>query len=118
MVILNPLYPPHQDPTRDPISGLSFRRRVDFPASTRFPEIAEETGGFGVGEKDKVFVAVGKSVEKAVNLLSWTLKRFGGEDICLLHVHQPSPLIPTLCKLSLSLSLIFFFVWIEFCFIL
>ncbi|XWS71693.1 hypothetical protein CRYUN_Cryun03dG0160600 [Craigia yunnanensis] len=96
MELLNPLHPPPQDPSRDPISGLSFRRQVDCPASTQFAEIAEETGGFAVGEKDKVFVAVGKSVEKAVNLLSWTLKRFGGKDICLLHVHQPSPLIPTL----------------------
>ncbi|KAK8262674.1 hypothetical protein V6Z12_D13G275000 [Gossypium hirsutum] len=86
------LNPPH----RDPIPGPSFRPRVDRPANTQFPESAEETGGFNAGEKDKVFIAVGKSVEKAVNLLQWTLKRFGGKHICLLHVHQPSPLIPTL----------------------
>ncbi|KAK6271975.1 PREDICTED: U-box domain-containing protein 33 [Theobroma cacao] len=96
MELLNPAHPPHQDPNRDPISGLSFRRQVDRPGSTQLPEIAEEAGGGGAGEKDKVFVAVGKSVEKAVNLLRWTLRRFGGKDICLLHVHQPSPLIPTL----------------------
>ena len=98
---LNLVDPPDQDPTLDPISGLSFSRRVDRPASTHLSEIAEEAGGGGAREKDKVFVAVGKSVEKAVNLLRWTLKRFGGKDICLLHVHQPSPLIPTLCKNSL-----------------
>ncbi|PPD94724.1 hypothetical protein GOBAR_DD08260 [Gossypium barbadense] len=67
------LNPPH----RDPIPGPSFRPRVDRPANTQFPESAEETGGFNAGEKDKVFIAVGKSVEKAVNLLQWTLKRFG-----------------------------------------
>ncbi|KAL4340773.1 hypothetical protein GQ457_08G001140 [Hibiscus cannabinus] len=93
MELLNPT---HQDPTREPISRPSFMRRVERPASTQFPELAEETGGFGAGEKDKVFVAVGRSVEKAVNLLHWTLSQFDGKDICLLHVHQPSPLIPTL----------------------
>ncbi|XVF05509.1 hypothetical protein REPUB_Repub05bG0178300 [Reevesia pubescens] len=92
MELLNPAHPPHQDPTRDPI----FRPQVDRPVSTQLPEIAEEVGGSGVGEEDKVFVAVGKSVEKTVNLLHWTLKRFGSKDICLLHVHQPSSLIPTL----------------------
>ncbi|XP_022732533.1 U-box domain-containing protein 33-like [Durio zibethinus] len=96
MELLNPAHLPHQDPTREPISGFSFSREVDRPASTRLSEIAEEAGGGGAGEKDKVFVAVGKSAEKAVNLILWTLGRFGGKDICLLHVHQPSPLIPTL----------------------
>ncbi|XWS53127.1 hypothetical protein CRYUN_Cryun11dG0131100 [Craigia yunnanensis] len=96
MELLNPAHLPHHDPTRDPISGLSFRRQVDRPAITHLSEIAEEAGGGGAREKDKVFVAVGKSVEKADKLLRWTLSRFGGKDICLLHVHQPSPLIPTL----------------------
>ncbi|XVF46519.1 hypothetical protein PTKIN_Ptkin03bG0033500 [Pterospermum kingtungense] len=95
MELLNPAH--HQDP-RDPISEVNFRPQVDRPASTQFGEIAEETGGFGTGEKEKdtVFVAVGKSVAKAVVLLNWTLRRFGGTDICLLHVHQPSTQIPTL----------------------
>ncbi|TYH93693.1 hypothetical protein ES332_A13G271300v1 [Gossypium tomentosum] len=86
----------HNPAHRDSIPGPRFRPRVDRPANTQFPESAEETGGFNAGEKDKVFIAVGKSVERAVNLLQWTLKRFGGKHICLLHVHQPSPLIPTL----------------------
>ncbi|KAI3786992.1 hypothetical protein L1987_41125 [Smallanthus sonchifolius] len=45
---------------------------------------------------DKVYVAVGKSVEKAVSLFHWTFRRFRDREICILHVHQPSPLIPTL----------------------
>ncbi|KAL4571049.1 hypothetical protein LXL04_017799 [Taraxacum kok-saghyz] len=49
-----------------------------------------------IGGGDKVYVAVGKSVEKAVALFHWTFRRFRGREICILHVHQPSPLIPTL----------------------
>ncbi|XP_051134514.1 U-box domain-containing protein 33-like [Andrographis paniculata] len=51
------------------------------------------SGAAGVGA---VYVAVGKSVEKAVTLLRWTFTAFPGQEICLLHVHRPSPLIPTL----------------------
>lgn len=111
MELLNPAH-------RDPIPGPSFGPRVDRPANTQFPESAEETGGFNAGEQDKVFIAVGKSVEKAVNLLQWTLKRFGGKNICLLHVHQPSPLIPTLSKdlLPLIVSLFVVLFMVEFCF--
>ncbi|GFZ18010.1 U-box domain-containing protein kinase family protein [Actinidia rufa] len=53
------------------------------------PEIVEEGG-------DRVHVAVGKSVDKAIALLRWSFERFGNREICILHVHQPSPLIPTL----------------------
>lgn len=56
------------------------------------PEIVEEEGG---GE-DKVYVAVGKNWEKATSLLQWTFQQFGGGEICILHIHQPSPVIPTL----------------------
>ncbi|KAD5317601.1 hypothetical protein E3N88_17547 [Mikania micrantha] len=45
---------------------------------------------------DRVYVAVGKSVEKAVSLFHWTFRRFRDREVCILHVHQPSPLIPTL----------------------
>ncbi|KAG2566250.1 hypothetical protein PVAP13_7NG200800 [Panicum virgatum] len=41
-------------------------------------------------------VAVGRSPEKTLGLLRWALRRFGKCRIVLLHVHQPSPLIPTL----------------------
>ncbi|KAF5802517.1 putative transferase, protein kinase RLK-Pelle-RLCK-IXb family [Helianthus annuus] len=56
------------------------------------PPVPEIVGG---GD-DKVYVAVGKSVEKAVALFHWTFRRFRDREICILHVHQPSPLIPTL----------------------
>ncbi|OMO67754.1 hypothetical protein CCACVL1_20337 [Corchorus capsularis] len=77
MELLNPPHPPHQDPNRDFIPELGFRRQVDIPASTQLPGIAEEAGAVSAGDKDKVFVAVGKSVEKAVSLLQWTLRWFG-----------------------------------------
>ncbi|XP_073040276.1 U-box domain-containing protein 33-like isoform X2 [Primulina eburnea] len=48
------------------------------------------------GGSGAVHVAVGKSVEKAVALLQWSFNTFQGDEICLLHVHRPSPLIPTL----------------------
>uniref|UniRef100_A0A0A8YB87 RING-type E3 ubiquitin transferase n=1 Tax=Arundo donax TaxID=35708 RepID=A0A0A8YB87_ARUDO len=43
-----------------------------------------------------VHVAVGRSPEKTLGLLRWAVRRFGCARIALLHVHQPSPLIPTL----------------------
>lgn len=43
-----------------------------------------------------VHVAVGRSPEKTLGLLRWALRRLGCGRIALLHVHQPSPLIPTL----------------------
>ncbi|KAK1434872.1 hypothetical protein QVD17_00626 [Tagetes erecta] len=49
-----------------------------------------------IGGGDKVYVAVGKTVEKAVPLFHWAFRRFRNREICILHVHQPSPLIPTL----------------------
>ncbi|KAF5192317.1 U-box domain-containing protein [Thalictrum thalictroides] len=62
--------------------GLQQRRK--------FPEIADENDG------DKVYVAVGKSIEKSIDLIQWTFQRFGTQEIVLLHVHQPSSRIPTL----------------------
>ncbi|XP_066345193.1 U-box domain-containing protein 33-like isoform X3 [Miscanthus floridulus] len=43
-----------------------------------------------------VHVAVGRSPEKTLGLIRWALRRFGCGRIALLHVHQPSPVIPTL----------------------
>ncbi|TVU37084.1 hypothetical protein EJB05_10375 [Eragrostis curvula] len=43
-----------------------------------------------------VHVAVGRSPEKTLGLLRWTLRRFQCGRIALVHIHQPSPLIPTL----------------------
>ena len=73
-----------------------------------------ERGGEGQGEggrRGTVYVAVGKSEVKTVALLQWTLRSFRKSQVCLVHVHQPSPFIPTLCNtLSLSLSALEFVV--------
>lgn len=41
-------------------------------------------------------VAVGRSPEKTLPLLRWAFRRFGCGRVALVHVHQPSPVIPTL----------------------
>ncbi|KAF7013698.1 unnamed protein product [Triticum aestivum] len=41
-------------------------------------------------------VAVGRSPEKTLPLLRWAFRRFGCARVALVHVHQPSPVIPTL----------------------
>ncbi|CAI9770511.1 unnamed protein product [Fraxinus pennsylvanica] len=83
-------------PDNDYITGFSppasFRLGLDrssHPVDSQLPEIAEESGC-------AVHVAVGKSVKKTVALLDWTFRTFGSKEICILHVHRPSPLIPTL----------------------
>lgn len=59
--------------------------------SSRLTNIEEREGR----RREKVYVAVGKSEEKTFSLLQWTFRAFRGCDICLVHVHQPSPFIPT-----------------------
>nr|GMD73478.1 U-box domain-containing protein 33-like [Ipomoea batatas] len=73
----------------------SFRRgfyrttvHMEMKTSRRSPEGLE-------ANNNKVYVAVGKSFEKAVVLLQWACRTFGNSQICILHVHQPSPWIPT-----------------------
>ncbi|XP_022997925.1 U-box domain-containing protein 33-like [Cucurbita maxima] len=56
---------------------------------------AIEDGGAVAGD-DEIFVAVGKSVGGATSVLQWTLRRFPGKKVRLLHVHHPSLRIPTL----------------------
>ncbi|XP_021828389.1 U-box domain-containing protein 33-like [Prunus avium] len=98
MELIQPSHPLHGS-AGESLSGfsspVSFRRGfVPPPTTSHLAEIfEEEDSGGGV---DKVHVAVGKSVEKAVSLLHWTFKHFGCKEICILHVHQPSQLIPTL----------------------
>ncbi|KAJ4845450.1 hypothetical protein Tsubulata_026318 [Turnera subulata] len=94
MELLRPAYPAHHNPTQDTLAPHGGFRA----GSTRLPEILEDGGTNGNNSNGgKVYVAVGKSVEKTVSLLHWTFKRFGGAtQICLLHVHKPSPVIPTL----------------------
>ncbi|KAK1271643.1 U-box domain-containing protein 33 [Acorus gramineus] len=48
------------------------------------------------GGAGRIHVAVGKSMEKTLALLIWTFRRFACREITLLHVHRPSPTIPTL----------------------
>ncbi|OWM89296.1 hypothetical protein CDL15_Pgr024041 [Punica granatum] len=90
MELLKPFHP-HLNPAGgDPLprfsSPDSFSREVDRAAG--FHEVP--------GGMEKVYVAVGRSVDKAVALIHWSSERFSGREICLVHVHQPSPLIPTL----------------------
>jgi len=42
-----------------------------------------------VEENDTVYVAVGLNAEKNRKLLHWTTHKFSGNNICLLHIHQP-----------------------------
>ncbi|KAK0581359.1 hypothetical protein LWI29_012873 [Acer saccharum] len=39
-------------------------------------------------EEDTVYVAVGKDVNESMLTLSWALRNFGGDNFCILHVHQ------------------------------
>ena len=100
MELMQPYHGLAAEPTSGFFSPVGFRRGFDSPAAnSQLSEIFEETsGGGGGGGFDKVHVAVGKSVEKAVSLLRWSVKQFGGRELCILHVHQPAQHIPTLCK--------------------
>lgn len=44
--------------------------------------------------EEKIFVAVDKHVAKSKSTLIWALQNTGGKKICLIHVHQPSQMIP------------------------
>ncbi|XP_062084945.1 U-box domain-containing protein 33-like [Humulus lupulus] len=101
MELLSPSYPPSYGPSSpESLSGFSspasFRLGFDRGITSQLPDIVEDDG-------NKVFVAVGKSVEKALGLLNWTLRRFEGKHVCILHVYQPAHFIPThLGKLPVS----------------
>ncbi|KAL0918094.1 hypothetical protein M5K25_010084 [Dendrobium thyrsiflorum] len=56
------------------------------PAAERIGETSSET----------VHVAVGRSPEKTLRLLEWTLRQFQCREIVLVHIHRPSSTIPTL----------------------
>lgn len=107
MELLKPSYPPSHGPSPESLSGFSspasFRLGFDRgTSSSQLPEIVEDDGN------NKVHVAVGKSVEKAMSLLNWTFRRFEGKEVCILHVYQPSQLIPTHCKSLTSVLFVFF----------
>ncbi|KAK6926961.1 Protein kinase domain [Dillenia turbinata] len=89
MELLSPSLPPSVPP-----AGFSVHV-VGFDCSTRTTATSSQPLAIS-GGGEKIHVAVGKSVEKTVGLINWTSQRFQNREICLLHVHQPSPLIPTL----------------------
>lgn len=55
-------------------------------------EIMEETVARIIEEK--IYVAVGKDVDKYKSVLFWALQHSGGKKICIIHVHQPAKMIP------------------------
>ncbi|KAK6285665.1 PREDICTED: U-box domain-containing protein 33 isoform X1 [Theobroma cacao] len=44
--------------------------------------------------EEKIYVAVGKDVERNKSVLFWALQNSGGKRICIIHVHQPAKMIP------------------------
>ncbi|CBI16147.3 unnamed protein product, partial [Vitis vinifera] len=94
MELLQPSHPP--GPPGDRFSGFSPPASFLHGFDQGSPAVASSLSGIVEEGGDRVHVAVGKSVEKAESLLHWTFRRFGSCEICLVHVHQPSPLIPTL----------------------
>lgn len=87
-------------------SMASFRRgfyrtsQIVNPQSREVVQEEEEQGS-------KVYVAVGKSVDKGAALVQWACKTFGNSEICILHVLEPSPYVPTLC-MSLFFPLVLY----------
>ncbi|KAI6686801.1 hypothetical protein NL676_032714 [Syzygium grande] len=92
MELLRPFHP-HRGLAGDPLGRFPSPERYRLGPDRSAGE-ASSSGMAGGGER--VHVAVGKSVEKAVGLIRWSLERFPGAEICIIHVHQPSPVIPTL----------------------
>ncbi|KAJ7947654.1 Protein kinase domain [Quillaja saponaria] len=100
MVLLKPSLPPHHVPAGDGYCGSStpsiFPYGFHQTATSHLADIVEE------GD-EKIHVAVGKSLDKAMVLLQWSFSRFKNREICLFHVYQPSSTIPTLLgKLPVS----------------
>lgn len=100
MELLQPFHPPHHGPPGGSIYKFRpparFAGTIDLMLNSRPPVIVEEGCSSSGSEDERVCVAVGKSAEKASSLLHWSFRRFGGRDVCLVHVHRPSPVIPTL----------------------
>ncbi|KAG9157165.1 hypothetical protein Leryth_004844, partial [Lithospermum erythrorhizon] len=70
----------------------SLFSRISVAVNLRRGSVEEMVVESGGGE---VVVAVGKSLTKSVALLKWTVKKFPNHALCILHVHRPSPFIPT-----------------------
>ncbi|KAF3782461.1 U-box domain-containing protein 32 [Nymphaea thermarum] len=59
-------------------------------------EIAEEVenDSAAAAAAEVVYVAVGKDVKESKRNLLWSLETFGGAKFAILHVHQPSQMVP------------------------
>ncbi|XP_011042691.1 PREDICTED: U-box domain-containing protein 33-like [Populus euphratica] len=89
MELLHPAHPPHHNPNSKSHSSGLVIGPDRMLTSDQLLDIVEEVSN------ERVYVAVGNSLEKALSLLNWVFNNFGTRQICLLHVHRPSPLIPT-----------------------
>ncbi|KAJ6984395.1 U-box domain-containing protein 33-like [Populus alba x Populus x berolinensis] len=89
MELLHPAHPPHHNPNPKSHSSGLVVGPDRMLSSDQLLDIVEE------GSNERVYVAVGNSSEKALSLLNWVFNILGTRQICLLHVHRPSPLIPT-----------------------
>ncbi|KAI4334520.1 hypothetical protein L6164_019203 [Bauhinia variegata] len=93
MELLKPSHPPQHVATGETFYGFSLPSSLPLGlhglATSHAVEAIEECD-------EKVHVAVGKTVQKAVNLLQWAFTHFRNREILILHVHQPSSVIPTL----------------------
>ncbi|KAI3699508.1 hypothetical protein L2E82_43879 [Cichorium intybus] len=56
-------------------------------------EVIEETIEEFNDVENTIIVAVGTNVKESKSLILWASQCFAGMKICLLHIHQPSPLI-------------------------
>ncbi|GMH22464.1 hypothetical protein Nepgr_024307 [Nepenthes gracilis] len=60
-------------------------------------ELTEEpTITASAAEEHKLFVAVGRRVRESKSTLLWALQNSGGNQICIIHVHQPAQTISVL----------------------
>ncbi|TKY48424.1 U-box domain-containing protein 33 [Spatholobus suberectus] len=84
MELLKPLHPYHAPILRLPFHGVPSSSQSESQVPLPVPMVG------------KVYVAVGKSLEKAVPLLQWALNHFRNTEIVIVHAYQPSLTIPTL----------------------
>ena len=73
-------------------------------------EIVEEPSTSVVN--DTVYVTVTKDLKESKSNLTWALHSYGGNKICILHVHVPATLIP-LSKFAVYLCYIVLFCLIH-----
>ncbi|XP_060218600.1 U-box domain-containing protein 33-like isoform X2 [Lycium barbarum] len=63
----------------------------------RYPEVdlsVLKEGSTLTPVNDVIYVAVGKELKETEPALTWALNKFGGREICILHVHTPAQKIP------------------------